>query len=126
MLFKLRTKVSNSFHFTAAMLTVFLFTMKSAFANASYDFDNLVEKGDDLDDVNASIEGYSTTTFNAIKAVGVLVGIITVFAGVARLKKAQDANSGVSPMQGLALIALGGLFAVLPWLLITSASTVQT
>ena len=123
MLFKLQTKAANIYHAFAAFVMAFLLTSTANAAN--YDFGNLVSKGDTLDDINSNIEGYSTTTFNMIKAVGVLAGIIFVFAGVLRLKKSQDQNSGVSPIQGIALIVIGGLCAVLPWLLITSASTVQ-
>ena len=124
MLFKLPTKVANMFHAFTAFIMAFLLTTQ-ANANNGYNFDNLVDSGQTLDDINSNIEGYSQTTFNMIKAVGVLAGIIFVFAGVLRLKKSQDPNSGVSPVQGIALIVIGGLCAVLPWLLITSASTVS-
>lgn len=97
----------------------------TAKAAGSFDFDSLTEEGQTIDDVNEKIEGYSQTTFNMIKAAGVLAGLIFVFAGVIRLKKSQDPNGGVSPVQGLMLIFVGGLCAALPWLLITSASTVQ-
>ena len=101
--------------------------MVASTANAAdtFNFDSLTKEGQTIDDVNAKIEGYSQTTFNMIKAAGVLVGLVFVFAGVIRLKKSQDPNGGVSPMQGLMLIFVGGLCAALPWLLMTSASTVQ-
>lgn len=98
----------------------------AAYANQdAYNFNSMVDNGQSIDDVAENAQNAFSTIFNIIKGLGVLVGLILVFVGVMRLKKSQDQNSGVSPMQGVLLIVFGGLCAVLPWLLITSATTVQ-
>ncbi|HGF9504629.1 TPA: hypothetical protein ACJEU7_001834 [Acinetobacter baumannii] len=97
----------------------------NAMAADDYDFENLVSSGDSIIDVNKNIENVSNSGFNMIKVLGVFVGICFIFAGLLRLKKSQDQNSGVSPMQGIGLLLIGGLFGVLPWLLKTSSTTVS-
>lgn len=82
--------------------------------------------GGSLKTVNANINDLSTDTFVMIKTVATVVGLVLVFIGVMRLKKSQDQNSGVSPMQGIMMMVFGGLCAILPWLLFTSANTVTT
>lgn len=123
--FKATLDVAENFILKAYIAFLALCVVTTANAKTSFDFDSLTEEGQTIDDVNAKIEGYSQTTFNMIKAAGVLFGLVFVFLGVIRLKKSQDPNGGVSPVQGLALIGVGGLCAALPWLLITSATTVS-
>lgn len=82
--------------------------------------------GGSLKTVNANINDLSEDTFTMVKTFATLVGLIFVFIGVMRLKKSQDQNSGVSPMQGILMMVFGGLCAILPWLLFTSANTVTT
>lgn len=111
----------------STMLFVFFMSFFVQAVHAStFNTDKVVSSNNNLDTINDSITAYSTTTFTMIKTVGVLVGLVMVFAGVMRLKKSQDQNSGVSPMQGIMLIVIGGMLAVLPWILLTTAGTVST
>lgn len=119
------SKFSNGLTKLMALITVNTMLAVDAVAAGTYDFGNLVDNGKGINDVAENAESSFSIIFNVIKALGVLVGLVFVFMGVLRLKKSQDQNSGVSPMQGIILIIVGGLMAVLPWLLITSATTVQ-
>ncbi len=116
-------KIKDRYLAVIAMVVVMMMSVTAKAAD--YDFDSLVSGGDTAEDVASNIDGYSVIFYNTVKTVGVLAGAITIFAGIMRLKKANDPQSNVSMWQGLVLIIVGGLFASLPFLLLTSASTVQ-
>lgn len=116
-------KIKDTYLAVVAMVMVMV--MATTAKAAEYDFDSLVSGGDTAEDVASNIDGYTVIFYNTIKALGVLLGAISIFAGIARLKKSQDPQSNVTPFQGVALLIIGGLFASLPFLLLTSASTVQ-
>lgn len=116
-------KITNAYLATVAMVSVMLITTTAKAAD--YDFDSLVSGGDTAEDVASNIDGYSVIFYNTLKTLGVFVGAISIFAGILRLKKAQDPQTNVTSFQGVVLIIIGGLFASLPFLLLTSASTVQ-
>ena len=116
-------KIQQSYISLVAMVMVMLITTTAKAAD--YDFDSLVSGGDTAEDVASNIDGYSVIFYNSLKIVGVLMGAICIFTGILRLKKAQDPNSNVTSTQGIVLIVVGGLFASLPFILLTAASTVQ-
>lgn len=109
-------------------LTAFLALLYSLLFHAAHAFMNTggaVNTGNNtLIDVNKNIEKYATSTFDMIKVVGVVVGLIVVFGGVMRIKKSNDPGSNDSPAQGVFMIVLGGALAALPWILLMAASTV--
>lgn len=110
--------------FAVAMAVVLPMTTHAAFDGASGH--SQYGGGGSLKSVNANINDLSEDTFTMVKTFATLVGLVLVFIGVMRLKKSQDQNSGVSPMQGILMMVFGGLCAILPWLLFTSANTVTS
>lgn len=94
-------------------------------ASAAYEFNNLVDTGEGVEGVAENATNMFEIFFDVVKALAVLVGLIFIFMGVMRIKKSQDPNSGVSPVAGIILLIVGGLMAVLPWLLVTMASSVS-
>lgn len=100
-------------------------TIAASSAASAFDFNNIVDTGDGIEGVADNATNMFEIFFNVIKGLAVLVGLIFIFMGVMRIKKSQDPNGGVSPVSGIILLIVGGLMAVLPWLLVTMASTVS-
>lgn len=94
-------------------------------ASANYDFDTMVENGQTAEDVANNTENVMKIVFGVIKALGVLVGFWLVYSGIMRIKKANEPNSNVSPMQGALFILLGGCLGALPFIFLSSATIVQ-
>jgi uncharacterized membrane protein len=112
-----------------AGLTIVMAAVLPLTANAAFDGASAHSQyggGGSLKSVNANINSLSEDTFTMVKTFATLVGLVLVFIGVMRLKKSQDQNSGISPMQGILMMVFGGLCAILPWLLFTSANTVTS
>lgn len=94
-------------------------------ASAQYNFDSMVENGQTAEDVANNTENVMKIVFGVIKALGVLVGFWLVYSGIMRIKKANEPNSNVSPMQGALFILLGGCLGALPFIFLSSATIVQ-
>lgn len=94
-------------------------------ASANYDFGTMVENGQSAEDVANNTENVMKIVFGVIKALGVLVGFWLVYSGIMRIKKANEPNSNVSPMQGALFILLGGCLGALPFIFLSSATIVQ-
>lgn len=92
---------------------------------ADYDFGTLVENGQSAEDVASNTESVMKIVFGVIKALGVLVGFWLVYSGIMRIKKANEPNSNMSPMQGALFILLGGCLGALPFIFLSSATIVQ-
>lgn len=92
---------------------------------AGYDFGTLVENGQTAEDVADNTESVMKIIFGIIKALAVLVGLWMVYSGIMRIKKANEPNSNVSPMQGALFILLGGCLGALPFIFLSSATIVQ-
>ena len=108
-----------SLMFTLALMTA------SAHAVGEYDFETLVDNGQSAEDTASNIDSVMNIGFNLIKALAVFVGLWLIYAGIMRIKKANEPNSQTTPMQGALFILLGGCLGALPFIFLTSASIVQ-
>lgn len=119
---KIRHMVSKC---TALAIGTCALVVSQVASAVNYDFAPDIEGqgGDGVKGVASNAEELFLLGFNLVKAFAVLVGLIFVFMGISRIKKSQDPNSGVSPMSGIVLLIVGGLMAVLPWVLLVMGKT---
>lgn len=94
-------------------------------AAGGYDFGTMVDNGQSAQDVADNTQNVMKIVFGVIKALGVLVGFWLVYSGIMRIKKANEPNSNVSPIQGALFILLGGCLGALPFIFLSSATIVQ-
>lgn len=118
--------VSSTYNHVLAKIAVAATVgLASLQASANYDFGTMVENGQSAEDVANNTENVMRIVFGVIKALGVLVGFWLVYSGIMRIKKANEPNSNVSPMQGALFILLGGCLGALPFIFLSSATIVQ-
>lgn len=97
-----------------------------AYASNSYNFDNLTSGNKNIGDSMNTFTGYFIQGYNFLKSLGVLVGLVMIFAGITKLKKANESNGQISAMSGIWLIVLGGAMASISAILLIMAATVQS
>ena len=91
----------------------------------AFDFDSLVDNGQSAEDVAENADDIMKIAFNLMKGIAVVVGIVLVYQGIMRVKKANEPNSQTSPVTGIIFILLGGCLGALPLVFLTSASIIQ-
>ena len=108
------------------VVLTFLIVLPAYASNNSYNFDNLTSGNKNIGDSMNTFTGYFIQGYNFLKSLGVLVGLVMIFAGITKLKKANESNGQISAMSGIWLIVLGGAMASISAILLIMAATVQS